>query len=263
MIIGIAGSGRVAQALGRHLGAQLIAGRSPEHTRQAAEFIGSPRVVPFEELVCDRLIIAVTDRAIEEVVALVPAPSIALHTCGAHGAELLHALRNQGTSCGALHPLQTFASAESGFAALTHSAFAVDGDPEAVAWAEDIANLLQGTILRIPAAARALYHAAAVLASNDVVATVDAAIQILQGIGIAEPEARRALGPIARAALENTLENGAEAALTGPVERSDFETVHRHLVALKNVPRAIEELYRAAGMQALDISRRRRLNRNG
>lgn len=257
MTIGIAGSGRVAQALGRHLRASLIAGRSSDHARAAAEFVQGARAVTFEELECDRLIIAVSDRAISEVAARVPVPRIALHTCGAHGAELLDALRRAGASCGAFHPLQTFASAESGFAALPGSAFAVDGDPEAAAWAEEIAHSLHGIVLKVPPPARALYHAAAVLASNDVVVTVDAAIQIFRQIGISHSDARRALAPIARAALENTLANGAEAALTGPVERNDFETVARHLEALESVPRAIQDLYRAAGTHALEIAGRR------
>jgi predicted short-subunit dehydrogenase-like oxidoreductase (DUF2520 family) len=259
MKIGIAGTGRVAQALGRHVGAQLVAGRSPAHTRAAAEFMGDAEPVAFAELVCDRLLIAVSDGAISEVAALVPTPYIALHTCGAYGAEILRPLHLAGASCGAIHPLQTFASPTSGFAALPGSSFAVDGDPEALAWACQIADSLHGAVLRIRSDARALYHAAAVLASNDIVATLDAAIQILCGIGIPEAEARRAVGPIARAALENTLEKGAEAALTGPVERKDFETVSRHLQALNDVPASIHDLYRAAAMQALEITLRRDL----
>jgi predicted short-subunit dehydrogenase-like oxidoreductase (DUF2520 family) len=156
-----------------------------------------------------------------------------------------------------MHPLQTFASAESGFAALLGSAFAVDGDGDALAWATEIAESLDGLVLRVPGRARALYHAAAVLASNDVVATVDAAVQIFVSIGIAEGDARRALGPIARAALENVLANGAEAALTGPVERNDFATVQRHMDALSDASPAIRELYRAAGAQARVIALRR------
>ena len=258
MTIGIAGTGRVAQALGRHMGAKLIGGRSPDHARAAAAFIGHARAVSLEELVCDRLIIAVSDRAIKDVAARVPPPRIALHTCGAQDAELLDDLRKAGSSCGAFHPLQTFASAESGFAALPGSAFALDGDPEALQWAAEIVDSLHGIILRVPGSARALYHAAAVLASNDVVATLDAAIQIFRHIGIPEPDARRALAPIALGALENTLANGAEAALTGPVERNDFETVNQHLEALRALPPEIQDLYRAAAAQAFQIAMRRK-----
>jgi len=143
----------VAQALGRLLseGGQpvvAIAGRNPERTARAARFIGA-RTTPstIEELpaLASNILIAVSDTAVEPVAAVLARSGfhnrVALHTCGAKGPEALAVLAGQGVSCGALHPLQSFASAEEGLSRVAGSSFAIDGDPEAFEWASSIVSL--------------------------------------------------------------------------------------------------------------------------
>jgi predicted short-subunit dehydrogenase-like oxidoreductase (DUF2520 family) len=260
---GIAGTGRLAQALGKCLTASgesidAIGGRNLEHAQAAADFIGNGcRPLLLSELQCDRVLIAVSDRAIVEVAAGLTGCAILLHTCGAHGAELLAGVSRNGVGCGSLHPFQTIASPDAGYRVLPGSAFAIDGDPAALAWAEDIVRRLHGVILRIPAQSRAIYHAAAVMASNHVIATLDAATELLNLAGVQEGNALRAIGPIARAVLDNAAECGPVAALTGPVERGDTATVARHLHAIDPASPSVRGLYRAASLQALDMARRR------
>lgn len=270
--IGIAGTGRLAQALGRILREQgepvvSIAGRDAGRTRAAAEFIGGVEPASFGSLPrhAGRFLIAVSDRALEEVARALaagcPAGGMALHTCGAAGEEALECLRERGVACGTLHPLQTVAAPETGAAALEGAAFAISGDPAAAAWAERIAGSLGGTVLRVPASARPLYHAAAAMASNYVTALMDAAVALMAAATGADCEtSRRALAPLARAAMENVIEKGAEAALTGPIERGDAGTVARHLEALAAAPVTVRELYRAAGLHTLDLARRKGLD---
>ena len=263
MSIGIAGAGRLAQALGRRLReagqpVTSVASRDCEHARIAAAFIGGEcQPVCFANFRCERVLIAVADRAIVEVAGSFPPPRVLLHTCGAHGAALLNKQHDAGVSVGSLHPLQTFATPEAGYRVLPGSAFAIDGDPEAVAWAEEIVGDLHGTILRIPGESRAIYHAAAAMASNHLTALLDAASQLLKHAGVPQANILEALAPISRAALENALSQEPLQALTGPVERGDIETVTRHLQAIRPASRPIQELYRAASLQALDMAVRR------
>ena len=269
--IGLAGTGRVAQALGRllrDLGEPVvcIAGRDPEKTLCAAQFIGGGvAAVPYAELPAraSRLLLAVSDGALPEVAALLAAADgaiIALHTCGARDEQVLAPLQRRGVECGTLHPLQTIATPEQGLAALPGSAFAISGDPAALRWAERIAALLAGQVLRIPSAARPLYHAAAVMASNYVVALADAAQQLLsQASGADQETALRALAPLVQASVAGVLRSGTAAALTGPIERGDAGTVQRHLQALESAPPEIRDLYRAAGRQTLQLARRKGL----
>ncbi len=268
--IGIAGAGRVAQALARLLheaGRPVvsIASRTNESARAAARFAGAGvQALTYAELpdCASRFIIAVPDSAIEEVALVLASGArggIALHTCGARGPEALQALADRGVACGTLHPLQTISTPAQGAASLRGSAFAISGDPPALAWAREIADLLGGRALHIEAAARPLYHAAAVMASNYVVALIDAAQRLMVDAGVAESEALPALAPLFRTAVENVLAQGPERALTGPIERGDAATVAAHLSALAAEPPAIDALYRAAGLQTLDIARRRGL----
>jgi len=141
--VGIAGTGRVAQALARLLVDQgeavvCVAGRDARRTRLAAEFAG-PGVepVPFSELPAraTRWLIAVSDTALQEVACrragTEPRSGIALHTCGTKDEDELLPLRRLGFCCGTLHPLQTISEPLQGVAALRGAAFAVSGDKAA------------------------------------------------------------------------------------------------------------------------------------
>lgn len=267
--IGIAGSGRVAQALGRLLARRgehvaAVASRTSGHAAAAAAFIGCA-AVPMEELPnrAARILIAVRDDAVEYVAGQLAGAGMkagaALHTCGARGTEILAPLAAAGVSCAVFHPLQTIASPEQGVEALPGSAFAISGEPAAVEWAAAICGLLGGTPLRVAPGLMPLYHAAAVMASNYVTSLVDAAVILMESAGIGGKTALGALGPLVRASIENSLALGPEKALTGPIERGDVETVRRHLGSLGGCPRSVSELYRSAGLHAVELARRRGL----
>jgi predicted short-subunit dehydrogenase-like oxidoreductase (DUF2520 family) len=261
--IGIAGAGRVGQALGRLLRAAAIASRTPAHAAEGAAFVGGSAIgVSYAELPrhASRILMAVPDDAIAEVARTLDMHAGAvLHTSGAHGPEALEALAAAGVSCGTLHPLQTVASPAEGVAALPGAAFAIDGEGEALAWAAEIVAQLGGIALRIPARARPLYHAAAVMAGNYVIAVLAAAVMLIKEAGVEEAVALRALEPLARTSLENALRLGPAAALTGPIQRGDLETLRSHIAALAGAPAAITNLYRAAGLEALELARARGL----
>jgi len=266
--IGIAGAGRVAQALGRLLSTRgepvaFVASRTMEHARVAAAFMGpSVKAVSYSELAqhAPRILIAVSDSALETVASTLGVRSgIVLHTCGNAGPEALRALGERGISRGAIHPLQTIADPETGSRALDGAAFAISGDAPAVAWAEQIARVANGRILRIPADRRPLYHAAAVMASNYITALVSAAQTLLIAADVDPDEALEALGPLARASLDNALRKGPVAALTGPIERGDVATISSHLAAIEDMRDPIPILYRAAGLETLQLARKKGL----
>ncbi len=264
--IGIAGAGRIAQALGRLLierGESVagVASRDLAHARDAAGFMGE-RVQPvaYSQLPrhARRILIAVPDDAVTEVARTLAEAGMkggaALHTAGSRGPDALRPLAANGVSCATLHPLQTVPTREHGLAALQGIAFGITGDGPAALWAESIARLLDGEPLRIAAEARPLYHAAAVMASNYMVALVDAAVMLMSAAGIEPGRALRAIAPLVRASSENALALGPLKALTGPIERGDVETVARHLTALARVEPSLRDLYRAAGAQLLPLA---------
>ena len=268
----IVGTGRVAQALGRLLtdaGVPIVAvaGRTPDHAKRAASFIGhaveAARIRDIPSL-ADRVLIAVADAGIPSVVDDLSDGSmrggIALHTSGAHGPMLLDALAVRGVSCGVLHPLQTIADPERGVAALRGASFGIGGATAAVDWAEQLVAVVEGTPLRIRDQGFASYHAGAVMASNAVVAAIDAAVVLLGASGIDRPAALQALRPLCLTSAGNAFDIGPEAALTGPVQRGDAETIKTHIAALASAPRHVADLYRASARALLEIARRRGLS---
>jgi predicted short-subunit dehydrogenase-like oxidoreductase (DUF2520 family) len=262
----IAGTGRVAQAMGRLLAEQgepvlAVAGRDPARAAAAAAFIGygaRAAALNAPPKRATRVLVAVSDNAIGEVARTLAEAGVkrgaALHTCGAMGREALAPLAAAGVACGAIHPLQTVASPEQGLSALAGCVFAVDGDPPALAWAESIARALGGSSLRIPPEARPLYHAAAVMAANYVVALVDAAAMLMKAAGVEQCVALRALSPLVEASATNALRLGPVEALTGPIRRGDLTTLRGHVRALEGAPETVRDLYCSAGLHALDIA---------
>jgi predicted short-subunit dehydrogenase-like oxidoreductase (DUF2520 family) len=96
--------------------------------------------------------------------------------------------------------------------------------------------------VRIPDAARPLYHTALAHGANHLVTLVAEAADLLKQAGVGDPN--RMLGPLLSAALDNALRHG-DRALTGPVARGDVGTVKAHLrVLAENAPRMLPT-YRA------------------
>jgi predicted short-subunit dehydrogenase-like oxidoreductase (DUF2520 family) len=185
---------------------------------------------------------------------------VALHTCGTKGTDALHLLQRRGIACGTLHPLQTFPGTGSGSAALQGIAFAISGDESAVEWAEHIARLVDGKVLHVEAELRPLYHAAAVMASNYVIALLAGAQTLMDSAGIEQRDALDALGPLVRTSVENALKLGPVQAITGPIQRGDARTVAAHVNALRSSSEPLQALYRAGGLQALELAKERGLS---
>jgi hypothetical protein len=109
---------------------------------------------------------------------------------------------------------------------------------------------------RVDDSQRALYHAAAVFASNYVVALLGEAVGLLEQSGWTERDAVRGLVPLAEGAVANVAKRGPTAALTGPIRRGDADTIGRHLAALGDGRRGGRRrgLYRMLGEVALEIA---------
>jgi predicted short-subunit dehydrogenase-like oxidoreductase (DUF2520 family) len=133
-----------------------------------------------------------------------------------------------------VHPLQTFTHAR-GPEQLDGAWAAVGGETdEAVERGFELAETLGLRPFQVTEEDRAVYHAGAAIASNYLVTLYRAAAELVEAAG-APPEA---LEPLMR----RTIENGFE--LTGPIARGDWETVERHLDAIRTRRPQLEPLYR-------------------
>jgi predicted short-subunit dehydrogenase-like oxidoreductase (DUF2520 family) len=132
-----------------------------------------------------------------------------------------------------VHPLQTFTKAR-GPEQLDGAWAAVAAETEEARrvgfWLAEILGLRP---FELDDSARAAYHAGAAVASNYLVTLRHAAGALLEAAG-APPEA---LDPLMRRVIENGFE------LTGPIARGDWETVDRHLEAIRERAPDLERLY--------------------
>jgi predicted short-subunit dehydrogenase-like oxidoreductase (DUF2520 family) len=147
------------------------------------------------------------------------------------------------------------ADAKLAMRALKGTVFGVEGDEAGRAMAHRLVTALGGVALTLEISQMAAYHAAAAMASNYIVAALDAAAAVLASAGIAPDRAAHALLPLAEGALRNVAAHGTTEGLTGPIRRGDNATIQRHLDALRARPE-LAEIYRALARRALEIASR-------
>jgi predicted short-subunit dehydrogenase-like oxidoreductase (DUF2520 family) len=190
----------------------------------------------------DALVIATADGAIERVAAKIePDPTcVVLHLSGSLGLEVLGAHRRTG----AMHPLVPLPTAELGARRLRSGiTFAVAGDEVVTR----IVESLGGTAVHVADQDRAIYHAAACVAANHVVALLGQVERLAAEAGLP----LEAFLGLTRAALDDVEALGPRSALTGPAARGDWNTIERHLAALPEAERAS---YQAGVAMALELA---------
>jgi predicted short-subunit dehydrogenase-like oxidoreductase (DUF2520 family) len=177
------------------------------------------------------------------------------HLAGASGLDELAAVRAAGARALAIHPLQTLPDVEGAIERIPGCAIAVTADDEeGYALGERLANDLRGNPFRLSDEQRPLYHAAAVFASNYLVATVALGEELFAAAGLPDPAG--ATIALVRATVDNLARLGPELALTGPAVRGDAGTVAKNLDALgRTAPRAVAAYVHMARV-ALDVGTR-------
>lgn len=170
----------------------------------------------------DLLVLATPDGTIAEVAAAVaPVPTtVVAHLAGSLGLDVL----GDHPRVAALHPLVALPDAATGAERLAAGAwFAVAGDPLVGTVVAD----LGGRSFTVADEDRTRYHAAAVIASNHLVALLGQVERVApEGVPLA------AFLDLVRGTVDNVAALGPAAALTGPVARGDWATVEAHLAAL-------------------------------
>jgi predicted short-subunit dehydrogenase-like oxidoreductase (DUF2520 family) len=273
--VGIISAGRVGAALGWALeraGHVVVACSAVSHSsrQRAQRRLPDTAIMPVHE-VAERpelLLLAVPDAELATVVSGLAATrtvrpgAIVAHTSGANGIGILAPLTEQGCIPLAIHPAMTFTGADEDVDRLGDACFGVTAaDEVGYAIGQSLVLEMGGEPFRVREDARTLYHAALAHASNHVVTVVADAVEALRAAlwgqellgqqivddapgGLAE----RVVGPLTRAAVENTLQRG-QAALTGPVARGDADAVAAHLRALGEADPQLAEAYRTNSLR--------------
>jgi predicted short-subunit dehydrogenase-like oxidoreductase (DUF2520 family) len=259
--ISIVGAGRVGRTLGKRLhqlGWRIgaVVTRSMPTSRAAVRAIGAGKAharLPREQMDSGVILLAVPDGALASVANTLARiggknfrGKIVLHTSGALDRSVLTSLARCGAATGSLHPMQTFSG--QGTPNLNHVIFAIEGDSRAEQVARTIARALGGVPVKIYGKNKPAYHAAGALVAGHGLGLIEAATQILIKIGFTRRSAAQALLPLMRQMLDNFERLGPASSWTGPISRSDYETVTMHVRAMWRYPREFQNSYAALAL---------------
>src|SRR6266849_1253991 len=272
--ISIIGAGRLGTALALALATRgypirALAARRPSHARKSISLAGLPSQTlalsadQLEQLPPSDLVLITTP---DDVIADI-ARNFAklrrgarhratfLHTSGALSSAVLSPLAKAGFHTGSMHPLVSISLPKVGAGALHGAFYGVEGDSVAMRFAKMIVRDLNGTAFTIKPESKALYHAAAVMASPHLVALFDLATEMLVSCGLKRKEARNVLAPLVQSTVNNLTRTSPENALTGTFARGDVATVKRHLKALSTTQLAEAlEIYKLLGLHSLQLA---------
>ena len=267
--VGVISAGRVGSALGVALERAehvvvAVSAISEQSRQRAAERLPDTPVLPVPEVAAgaELLLLAVPDTELAGLVGGLAATgavrpgTIVVHTSGANGVGVLAPLAERGALPLAMHPAMTFTGGDADIDRLTETCFGITAADEiGYAIAEALTLEIGGEPFRVEESARSLYHAALCHGSNHVVTLLADALAVLRAAlpahhGLADPDgvAERVLGPLVRAAVDNTLRSG-RAALTGPVARGDAGLLAGHLAALDGLDPQFADAYRSAALR--------------
>lgn len=253
--LNIVGGGHLGRALGRLFAAsgvftvQDVVTRSLASARDAVAFIGAGTAVScFSALRrADVVMLAVSDDQIEAACSALDldAGTVVFHCSGAKSSNVLAAARIKGAAVASVHPVRSFADPANVAADFNGTFCGIEGDAAALAVLSPALIGIGARLVPIDPAAKTVYHAASVFASNYLVTVMDAALRAYRAAGIDDATARQLAGPLATETLANVLRLGARPALSGPIARGDMATVARQQEALDGWDACTGELYRA------------------
>ena len=155
---------------------------------------------------------------------------------------------------GSFHPLQSFVDPEAGAERFKGCIMALEGDERAIEVGRTLASELGSRPVELTGE-KVAYHAAAVVASNYLVALTSFATRLCGVAGIDEQVAVEMLRPLQLGALDNLSRQGSAAALTGPIARGDAETVRAHFELISNTMPELRGVYSELGKIAVELAR--------
>jgi predicted short-subunit dehydrogenase-like oxidoreductase (DUF2520 family) len=195
----------------------------------------------------DIIFISTQESKINETAAAIadssnPEGKIFLHTSNSLTSDELISLEKKGAFTASFSPLQTFAAPteenfiNTGENIFNSCHFLLEGSPKAKSTANYIAQKLQAHVLEVNKQDKSYIHIAAVSASNFLVAVMKLADNQFKKINKGNLDI---LKPLILQTLQNILQNGPDAALTGPVKRKQSHLVQKHQSLLSTTDAAL------------------------
>ena len=271
MRIGIIGAGKVGTTLGKYLSihGKNVTGfysRTHESADEAATFAETETYSSLCKLVekSDVIFITTPDGVIHQVWGDLLHQDISnriiCHFSGSLSSHVFSGREEAGASGISMHPMYAFSDKFHSYEQFHTAYLTLEGDPEAVAVMKPMWEAIGHHVLTLKAEDKIKYHAAAAMASNEMLGLLQASLDILSECGFSEKDSMALLTPLVQGNIASMLEKGCVNALTGPVERGDAQTVRKHLQALEGSKAG--KIYQSLGSTMVELAKRRNPDRD-
>ncbi|SHK01345.1 Predicted oxidoreductase, contains short-chain dehydrogenase (SDR) and DUF2520 domains [Caminicella sporogenes DSM 14501] len=272
MRIGFIGAGKVGKAFGAYLykkGFNVVGyfSKTFNSSLKGASLTNSKAFKNLEDLTKESEIVFITtnDDEIQRVCKLLVEKDILhngqilVHMSGASSSTILGRAKAKGCFIYSMHPLQAFADVDKAVRDLENTVFSIEGDAEKICVLENMLKITGNNYFKINSEQKSIYHAAACVVSNYLVALIDYGLSLMKSIGIEEKEGYKALYPLIEGTIKNIYDLGTEKALTGPIARGDIDTVNKHLESFRKIIPDKLKVYKTLGLMTLDLAKREKL----
>jgi predicted short-subunit dehydrogenase-like oxidoreductase (DUF2520 family) len=157
-----------------------------------------------------------------------------IHTSGSENTLALNSLERKGGMTASFHIMQTFPSLK--LTEIKNSFAAIETkNKSAEKFLFALADNLKLNAFKMNEESKVYYHLAGVFASNFLNANLYASEELLQKTGLNKKDYFNLFEPIVYQTITNIKNNGVDSSLSGPVERGDYQTVKKHLGAIKKL----------------------------
>jgi len=162
--------------------------------------------------------------------------SYVVHFSGVEDISVLKSLAKKEAATGSLHLMQTFPDKKITKLKGVHAAIESD-DERSYKLLMKISKDLKLKPFGLSSKDKVYYHVAGVLSSNFLAGNLHNSEDLLALCGIDKKDSFEILKSTIFTTLENSRKYGAANALSGPIDRGDFETIEKHISALKKLKR--------------------------
>lgn len=187
---------------------------------------------------------------------------IVVHSSGALSASILESVRRAGAHVAAVHPVMSFPTRT--VVPLAGVMFGIESrDANVRRELSALIRRIGGIPFKVKPDAKALYHAAGILASPLLVSSLTAAIETASLAGLDSRTSAAWVRGLAEATMHNVFTRGPRRSFSGPFARGDAETIRLHLQALAAHP-VLADVYRSLArhaIEALPVKNRRALRK--
>ena len=257
MNIGFIGAGKAGTSLGVYFRRHNIpvtgyASRTMESSKEAARVTESAVFSNINELVTDSDIIFITtsDGVIEEIAKELANLNLERKMlCHVSGSVSSEVLKTASCKYGSAHPMMAINNRETD---LSKAFFTIEGEDETADILQRLLTSCGNKTARIQSSKKKKYHCAASVASNLMVGLAAMAIDMLCDCGFEKEGAMALLEPLMTGNIASVCEKGPVAALTGPLERNDIQTVKAHM---DNLEGRQKEIYRLLSLELVKLAR--------